>query len=454
MRRSSLSTRLYRHILLLMMMAGFCMGLMLYIVANREIRRASDAQLVNASRLLYTLMQDELSAMRRGKGFPENGEALLSLEERQAFQASYDWCMFAVLWDGRVIAQSGWGAPTDLVPKKPGLHDFSASGDQWRSYGLEGYDPRLLVIVAERGAMQEFSVVPVMRKLALPFFGLIGVSAFLLWLTLRAGLSEIKRLSRTLEDRSLADLSPLDPQLWPSDFRTLIIALNRLFGRLGQGYEKEQSFTDDVAHELRTPIAALRAQAQLLSRAAPAQLREDADRLTAIIDRTNDLVDGMLVLARLEATSADACPVDVHELVADIVAEALLRLPPDTIEFQVTPEYRVPWRCDPAILKIAVSAVVDNAVLHAAEGRVVEIDLQRREGRLEIRIMDRGKGIEAEDRDRVLKRFERGNVAVAGSGLGLSIAVRAMTLIGGEVLLENRGDGPGLCVTLALPSTA
>ncbi len=452
MRRSSLSARLYRRILLLLAGAGFCMGAMLYIVANREISQASDAQLVNASRLLYMLMQDELPALRPGQGLAEGDEGPLSSDERRAFHASYDWCMFIVVWDQHIIAQSGWGAPTRHVPQKPGLHDFEASGDQWRSYGLTGEDPRLLIIVAERDATREFSVVPVMRKLALPFFGLIGVGALLLWLTLRTGLSDVERLRKTLENRSLADLSPLDPKAWASDFGPLIIALNRLFERLGQGYEKEQAFTDDVAHELRTPVAAIRAQAQLLARAAPAHLRDEADRLIAIVDRANDLVDGMLMLARLDATSASVRSVDVHELVADVVAEVMLRLPPDMIDFQVTPGHVVRWRCDPALLKIAVSAITDNAVHHAAEGRLVEIDLQRRDDRLDVVIMDRGKGIGAADRSRLLKRFERGNLAVTGSGLGLSIAVKAIALMGGSIRLEDRTDGNGLQVRLSLMS--
>ncbi|KPH63641.1 HAMP domain-containing sensor histidine kinase [Novosphingobium sp. ST904] len=456
MRRSSLSTRLYRRVLLLLALTGLGMGTVIYTVANREIGRASDAQLVNASRLLYMMMQDELTAgvlAARGTGLADD-DPLLSPEERKAFHASYDWCMFAVFWDGRPVAQSGWGAPVSQVPRAAGLHDFTAVGDRWRSYGLPGRDPRLLVVVAERDAMREFSMVPVLRKLALPLILLIGAGMVVLWWTLRKSLSEVERLASTLNARSLADLTPLVPDDWSRDLGPLIIALNKLFSRLDQAYELEQAFTDDVAHELRTPLAAIRAQAQILRKTAPAELRDDTRRLLGVVDRANDLIDGMLTLARLNATAVSSRSVDVHALVADVVAETLLHLPADAMEFTVTPDHIVRWRCDAASLQIALSAVIENGVRHARDGGQIDIAIVRGADRLVVTVGDRGDGVPAADRERLLRRFERGSSAFPGSGLGLSIAVKAMNLAGGSIRLEDRQDGPGLLVILTLPAAS
>ncbi|MCI4592084.1 HAMP domain-containing histidine kinase [Sphingobium sp. BYY-5] len=455
MRRSSLSTRLYRRVLLLLALTGLAMGAILYTVASREIARASDAQLVNASRLLYMMMQDELAAgilTAHGKHLSDADDPLLSAEERNAFQASYDWCMFAVFWDGKVVAQSGWGAPVSLIPRQQGLHDFTAVGDHWRSYGLPGHDRKLLIVVAERHSIREFSIVPVLRQLALPLLMLLAAGMFMLWWTLRRSLSEVNRLTSTLYDRSLADLTPLAPMDWSSELEPLIVALNKLFARLGEAYEQEQAFTDDVAHELRTPLAAIRAQAQLLSRTAPTLPNDDISRLIKVVDRANDLVDGMLVMARLNATTVSRRSVDVHALVAEVVAETVMNLPPDAMEFTVTPDHIVRWRCDAASLKIALSAVIDNATRHARSGGQVDIAIMRSMDRLVLTIGDRGHGVEAADRDRLLRRFERGTSASPGSGLGLSIAVKAMALAGGMIQLDNRQDGVGLLVILTLPA--
>ncbi|WP_395334564.1 histidine kinase dimerization/phospho-acceptor domain-containing protein [Novosphingobium sp. BL-8H] len=412
MRRASLSTRLYRRVLVLLALTGLAMGAVLYSVASREIGRASDAQLANASRLLYMMMQDELTAgvlAARGKGLGTGpgsaSDPLLSSEEKRAFHASYDWCMFAVFWEGQPVAQSGWGAPVDLVPRQPGLHDFAAVGDRWRSYGLPGRDPRLLVVVAERDAMRKLSVGPVMRKLALPVLLLITAAMIVLWLTLRKSLSEVERLASSLSARTLADLTPLDPQDWSRDLGPLITALNTLFARLEQAYELEQAFTDDVAHELRTPLAAIRAQAQLLGKTAPASAGEEIGRLLATVTRANHLVGGMLTLARLNATAVSARSIDVHALVADVVAEAVVNLPCDGIEFTVLPYHVVRWQCDPASLLIALSAVIENAVRHAADGGRIDIAVVRTFDHLVITVGDRGPGVAADDRDRLLRRF-------------------------------------------------
>lgn len=453
MRRSSLSTRIYQRVLLLLALAGLAMGAILYTVATREIGRASDAQLVNASRLLYMMMQDDLAAgmlSARGAALADQDDPLLSDEERNAFHASYDWCMFAVFWEGKPVAQSGWGAPVGLVPQAAGFHEFAAIEDQWRSYGLPGRDKRLLVVVAERKEIREFSAVPVLRELAVPMLLLFTAGMIMLWWTLRKSLSEVDRLTSMLYARSLADLAPLDPADWSSDLEPLIIALNKLFARLGEAYEQEQAFTDDVAHELRTPLAAIKAQAQLVDRSLPGATRDETHRLIKTVDRANDLIDGMLTLARLNATKVSIRSIDVHGLVGEVVAEAMLHLPADRLEFAVSPDHVVRWRCDPAALKIALSAVIDNAIRHADQGRHVDIAIIRSADQLVITIGDRGPGVAPADRERFLRRFERGMSGSPGSGLGLSIAVKAMTVAGGTIKLDSRQDGLGLLVILTL----
>lgn len=454
-RRSSLSMKLYRRVLLLLALTGLAIGGVLYSVALREVERASDAQLVNASRLLYMMMQDDLAAgvlVRHDRLVGVDGDPLLSTQETQAFQASYDSCMFTVFWEGRPVAQSGWGAPVSAVPRRPGLHDFQALGGAWRSYGMRGTDPRLLIVVAERGAMREFSIARLSGELALPMLGLLLAAMLVLWWTLRKSLSRVERLASTLGARSLSDLQPLEPEEWPRDVEPLIVALNKLFARLENAYELEQAFTDDVAHELRTPLAAIRAQAQVLRRLSPAALGEDVLRLLAMIDRTNHLIDGMLTLARLNATSVAARSVDVHALVAEVVADALIELPADAIEASVIPDHIVRWRCDASLLQIALSAVIGNALRHARGGGHLDIAIVRGGDRLVVTIGDRGPGVPAAERERLLLRFEHGGSASSGSGLGLSIASKAMALLGGTIRLEDRPDGPGLLVVLTLPS--
>jgi signal transduction histidine kinase len=457
MTRSTLSMQLYRRVLLLLALTGLALGTVLYVVAEREIGEASDAQLVNAAQLLSMMMQDDLAAgvlVQHDKVIGADGDPLLSTQDTRAFQASYDSCMFTVFWEGRLVAQSGWGAPIELTPRQSGLHNFNAQGDRWRSYGLLGHDRRLLIVVAQRHPARPFSAGRLLGELGLPMLALLGVAMLVLWWTLRKSLSQVQRLASTIGARSLSDLEPLAPQQWPPDVEPLVIALNKLFGRLAGAYELEQAFTDDVAHELRTPLAAIRAQGQLLRRLAPSVLSDDVTRLVAMVDRANDLVEGMLTMARLNATSLSVRSVDIHELVAEVVAEALMSLPADTMTFTVKPEHIVRWVCDASLLRIALSALVENAVRHARAGGRLDIAIVRASDGLVITLGDRGPGIQPMDRERLLRRFERGAICTIGSGLGLSIAKKAMTLMAGSIRLKQRPDGIGLLVVLTLPSIA
>ena len=435
-------------------MAGMAMGLILYTVARHEIAKTADAQLVNASRLLYMMMEDDLPAQLLSARNDTSSRSLhgpLSRLEKTAFQATYDWCMFTVLWDGRPIARSGWGAPIRSIPRHAGLHNFSAMEDSWRSYGLSAHDGRLLIVVAERNPLGEFSIIPVLRRLALPLGLLIAAGMLMLWGTLRASLSEVNRLTSTIYRRNLTDLTLLQPSEWSLDLEPLIIALNKLFVRLGEAYEQEQSVTDDVAHELRTPLAAIRAQAQLLNRSVPESLRWDTSRLISSVDRANCLIAGMLTLARLNATAVASRSVDVNAVVADVVADAIISVPDLAMEFTVIPDYVVRWRCDAEALTMALSAVIDNAINHAHNGGTIEIAIVPSMEDLTITISDRGPGIDMLDHNRLLQRFERGRSTSSGSGLGLSIAIKAMALGRGTVRLVNREESPGLSVILTLP---
>jgi len=334
------------------------------------------------------------------------------------------------------------------------LHTFTAQGDSWRSYGMRSTRTPLLIVVAQRHATRDFSLGPVLAELAVPMLLLLGLSMLVLWATLRKSLSQVERLASTINARSLADLEPLEPEVWPIEMEPLVVALNKLFARLEGAYDLEQAFTDDVAHELRTPLAAIRAQAQVLRRLAPQAVGQDVDRLTSTVDRANNLIDGMLMLARLNATAVAPRSVDVHGLVAEVVADAMIEAGPDGIECSVVPEHIVRWQCDAALLQVALSAVISNAIRHARTGGRLDIALARGSDQLVVSVGDRGPGIPAAERERLLCRFEHGALPTAGSGLGLSIASKAMTLLGGTLRLEERPDGAGLLAVLTLRSQA
>jgi two-component system OmpR family sensor kinase len=239
--------------------------------------------------------------------------------------------------------------------------------------------------------------------------------------------------------------------------RPLVQELNLLFGRVKTAFDAQQTFVADAAHELRTPLAALRLQAQSLDRAESPEARKLAvSRLTAGIDRATRLVEQLLVLARQEATAAAgaaARPVDLADLarrtVADLAGVAAAKgvdvgihhADPATVEGQ------------PDALQILLRNLVDNAVKYTPAGGTADISVRSNTAKegctVTVTVEDSGPGIPPEERERVFDRFYRvAGSEAAGSGLGLAIIKAIVERHGATLALGQSERLGGLSATV------
>jgi signal transduction histidine kinase len=246
-------------------------------------------------------------------------------------------------------------------------------------------------------------------------------------------------------------LTPLAPQQAPSEIRPLAQAINALFARVEETLENERRFTADAAHELRTPLAALAAQAEVASRARDDDERRHAmDQLAASLRRTTRLVDQMLTLARLDHEGRAGATSVRLDLLAEEVCAAHGPLAFDkriALELTATPT-TVSGNGD--MLRVLLRNLVDNALRYTPSGGQVTVTVA--EGSLSVE--DSGPGIPAEERSRVFERFHRlAGQETEGSGLGLSIVRRIAERHGAELRLATSSTG-GLSVSLAFPATA
>jgi two-component system OmpR family sensor kinase len=230
-------------------------------------------------------------------------------------------------------------------------------------------------------------------------------------------------------------------------------------------FEAQQHFVADAAHELRSPLAALKLQVQGLQRAGDAGARALAiERLAGGIDRATRLVEQLLVLARQEAQAtagAPPKPVVLADLARQAVADAApaaqqrgvdlgLALPPEAEHASVPGQ--------PQALEILLRNLIDNAVKYTPQGGVVDVQLQAEPGHLALVVDDSGPGIAPDERERVLQRFHRGpqggGTAAAGSGLGLAIAESIAHMHGTRLELGSAPRLGGLRVCVRLARTA
>jgi two-component system sensor histidine kinase QseC len=275
----------------------------------------------------------------------------------------------------------------------------------------------------------------------------------LLWLAIRGGLRPLLGLRTELARRDPDNLAPLDGTRAPREALPLIDQLNRLFERIRRSLERERRFTADAAHELRTPVAAIKAQAQVARLAGSDQARAHAlDQVLAGADRAGRLVDQLLTLARLDAV--DLRSLAPHPL-REIAAQVLADLAPDALSRGVTLELaegtELQVRCEPGLIGVLLRNLVHNAVTHAPAG-TVHVTVRPEAGRALLSVTDAGPGIPHQERDKVLQRFHRLESAPpGGSGLGLSIVQRIAELHGATLNLGEGRNGHGLQVKITFP---
>lgn len=225
--------------------------------------------------------------------------------------------------------------------------------------------------------------------------------------------------------------------------------------RLADALEQERRFTDDAAHELRTPLAALKTQAQVAVRATDASERERAlQQIIRGVDRATHLLEQLLTLARLQHKTDQLRlePVDLHRLVAELIAD----LAPQAMARQIGLELKGPQNVElashPVSLSILIRNLLANAINYTPQGGRIEVELKPGADAVVLAIRDTGPGIDPDLLQRVFDRFYRVSGSDAeGCGLGLAIARQSAELLGATLQLRNRQDQPGLVAEVCLP---
>jgi two-component system, OmpR family, sensor histidine kinase QseC len=434
-----------------------------YRVGLQEAGELFDAKLAHSARVLMSLVDGSLRdipqrepgeplviAVWRGEAAGE-GEALAfsdghAYETKLAFQVRDA--------QGRLLLRSESGPAQPLAPMRAGYADITIDGQQWRSFSLRspngfwyqaGEASDIRAEIAEEIAFG--TLVPLL--IALPLL------AAMVWFIVTWSLRDLRKISDEIGERAPERMTPLRIERVPMEIERLVSAVNNLLGRLQTTLARERRFTADAAHELRTPIAALKVHADNLRTARDAEEAEESrQQLDRGIERIERLVAQLLILSRVEPQATMPAPVPndleaiVHQQVDALRALADVR----RIELSVQTQ---PTRLlgDGPALESLVRNLLDNALRYTPEGGRVRAALSNAEGVALLSIEDSGPGIAADARERVFERFHREpGSGVEGSGLGLSIVREVLALHRGTIQLDTAPQLGGLRVRIALPA--
>jgi signal transduction histidine kinase len=337
------------------------------------------------------------------------------------------------------------------------ISSFELNQQQWRSRTVRSAQSGLRLQLAETEDGSEndmasivLSYIVVPTVLFLPFAGLLTLAVS------RRGLSPLRSLAEMIAHRTPNDLQPLGRVEQFAETAPVVQEINALLERLRATLARERDFLADAAHELRTPLAVVQAQAHVMHHAVDdAQKKQAAHELDAGVGRAAELINKLLVTARLSGD--DFSPrlesIDLNALVQERVALLSTLAARKQIEMELKATSRVEVRVDKETFVSAVDNVIDNAIRYTPNGGSIVIEIAKEEdARISLRVADNGVGIPPELHERVFERFFRVNTSEQlGSGLGLAIVKRVLALHGGKVSLSTGLDQRGLAVAMTLP---
>lgn len=432
----SLRVRLFVLLAAMTVIVWSSAAIWIYASTRAEVQRVLDRRLVEAAGMVASLATDAEDLLVRRP----NQSRLVPLPHYSRQLSCQIWTL-----DGRLVGRSS-GAPSQpLADGRSGFSERVISGETWRVYTIADPARQIRVSVGDNLRVRQRLIGDLMLGLLVPAIAGLVALAVLIWAAVGAGLAPLREVARLLARRDPSDFSALRIERPTEEIKPLIAAIDGQYARLEQSRADERHFIASAAHELQTPLAGLRAHADIASMTDdPATREKSLHSIRKSVDRTARMVGQLLDLSREE--SGEPLPPQwvgiaaaVQGLGDELVSElrrADVRL--TTKESAADLEIHIA----PASLLLALRNLIKNAIDHSPRGSSIEISAASRDGSIALCVRDQGPGIPDEELGQIRGRFIRGARARGpGSGLGLSIVELILSQVGGVLDLRNLSHG-------------
>ncbi|MEW5560947.1 quorum sensing histidine kinase QseC [Enterobacter asburiae] len=438
LRYMSLRLRLTLLFILLTLVAWSCASFIAWQQTTHKLDKLFDTQ--------QMLFAKRLSAM----DFNELHVATPALRTKKKIKHGHlddDALAFAIFTtDGRMVLNDGDnGRDIPYHYRREGFDDgrIKNDDDEWRFLWLTTADEKYRIVVGQEWDYRQEMALDIVTSQLTPWLVALPLMVLLLILLLSRELAPLKKLARTLQRRTPDSDEQLSTEGVPGEVRPLVQALNQLFSRSHNMMVRERRFTSDAAHELRSPLTALKVQTEVaqLSMDDPASLEKALSQLHFGIDRASRLVEQLLTLSRLDSLAEldDVETLSLADLLQSSVMDIYHTAQQARIEVRLhitAPEVRRKGQA--LLLSLLVRNLLDNAVRYSPRGSTIDVTLDARG----FTVRDNGSGISPEALARIGERFYRPpGQDEPGSGLGLSIVQRIAALHHMSVVFSNAPEG-------------
>ena len=425
-------------LLAIMTLTVFLSALHGYQSSMAEVQQLFDSALAEKARLLAIT----------GNGRSVKGE-VVSVADQYAFQ---------VWQDGDILQRSDNTPLTAISNLEAGYQDTNFSNYRWRTYTW--FDPAInrRSITAERIDVRNALVEGIILKPVLPIVAALPVAGLLIWLIVGYGLAPLRNLADHLRSRRAEDLRSIPASRQPLELKQVVTSTNDLFRRLDASFAREKQFASDAAHELRTPISALKVHLHNISQDLPAG-NHDLVQLEAAADRMGNLVEQILALHRTapDQYMARFSELDLYQLVQEVIISTYSGFEDKNIQLELTGSHAI-LSGDQFALETLVKNLLDNACKYTPAGGHVRVSVAADSVGARMRIEDSGPGVPEAHYQRIFDRFYREGgdqhqSGVIGCGLGLAIVKHIADLHGASIDLQRSSFESGLSISIVFPHT-
>ena len=482
--RHSLRLRLITMLLAAVLLVWLAVVLLVYSKAVHEVEEVYDANLAQSAHILQAMLRHEVeegeeieakihavieelgqqgaSAYPRLVGLLQDYLTKGGKEQISLFDAAdavghryVSGPVFIARYRDGTLMMRGGAAP-EIPRLADGFADVDHAGEHWRFYQLTEKMSDLTVQVGERQALRTELVSYITRNTLMPLLLALPAMGILIWIVVGRALISLQRVADSVSKRAPDAMEPIDGRDSPREIEGLLTALNALFQRVAAALKREREFTADAAHELRTPLAALKTHLQVArTQTAERKTEISLDRALDGVDRATHSVEQLLALARADAIEAGKMvksAVDLRDLAVAVVSLFSQQAVDRQIDLGVDAPSRIWVLGDVTLLQMLLRNLVDNALHYTPAGGVVTVTIGSDADGAWLEVVDDGIGVASEEREKIFNRFHRGPEVqtsdVKGSGLGLSIVRRIADLHGAGISVDDGLNGQGLSVRI------
>ncbi len=442
-KKNSIKRSLFIYLSALILLVVISIGLASFFSTRAEIQKVFDANMIKSAKLLCGLVKHEVN---KGKANEKFYIDLEQFSEEGDFH-KYERQIHYQIWNEENLIYNSNEEIIVAKPENQGFSNVAIDGEEWRSYAF--HQDKISIIVLEEYEIRHELIAKILTYLLFAFIFAVPPIVAIIWLVIEKKLQPIKIISQKIADISPENISSSTLKIFddiapPNEIKPFVTSLNSLLLKLSESMESERRFTDYAAHELRTPIAVIKTQAQLLLRNKNQEKTlEYLQDLVAGVDRIDHLISQILTLARLEPENQNIAKEDValKDLIERLIGgyKNAAAEKGSKIIFNTTESMAPMLYSNRTYLEIMFGNLLDNAIKYSDANSVIAISLENEGLQVIFTITNRGKILTATEQEKIFDKFYRvKGVEAVGCGLGLAIAKKIAELCNGQIKFTSQ----------------